>query len=475
MKLKLTLLLIAIGSWAYGQDQGESFTLEECISYGLQNNVNVKNAILDEQIAQARVKETVGIGLPQVSGSVTIQKSPKLQRFFVKYNANSPSNFIPPSAIQQQGIQDKDVVAIQNFLALKSQGVAAMNVDQMIFNGSYIVGLQASNAYKELSYKQANQTSETTVMNISKAFYNVLIAKEQLELVADNLSRLDTLYRNTAAMQQNGFAEQIDVDRLKVNINNLKVNEQAAANSLEVAMYLLKFQMNYPYDAELDLNGSLDDGAVQLIEIPEDGEWDYSSRPDYQVLLANQKLQELNIKNKYAEALPSLGAFATLGMNTQSANVGGIFKTESNFTSSQAYGTDQWYHYSTIGVRLNWNIFTGLQRTYQIQQEKLSLSKIKNSFEMLEKNIDMQIIQSRNNLTNALEALEVQSENLDLASNIYDITKTKYEEGVGSSLEVTDADNSLKQAQTNYYSALYNAIIAQLELKKSLGILYNQQ
>lgn len=473
MKQRLALLFLTLSTFAGAQSGGSGFTLEQCIAYGLENNVSVKNARLDEEIAKAKVKETVGIGLPQVSGSAVAQQSPTQQRFFTQYDPNSSFSFVDASQIP--GIQPGDVVAAKNFFQLKGVGDASVSVNQLIFNGSYIVGLQASNAYKELSVKQANQTKETTVLNISKAFYNLLIAQERLSLMDANLARLDTLYRNTAAMQQSGFVEKIDVDRLKVNINNLKVSKNALVNLVSISENLLKFQMNYPFDQSIEVVGSLQNVALEEVDVTSANQG-YESRPDYQLLQTNYKLQQLNIKNKYAEALPTIGAFAKFGMSTQSPTFGGIFKTEASFDEIEdVVGPDKWYGYNSYGIQLSWNLFTGLQRNFQIQQQKLELTKIENNFKMLERSIDLEIEQTQDKLANAVEALEVQSENQQLARSIYDITQTKYQEGVGSSLEVIEADTALKEAQTNYYSALYDAIIAQLDLKKALGILYNQQ
>lgn len=472
MKEKITMLLLLLSTWSVAQEGTGPFTLEECITYALANNVEAKNAKLDEQIAEARVKETVGIGLPQVTGSVALQQSPTQPRFFNQY-IEGQSFFISDDQADQLGLENGDVVALENIFQLKGYGDASLNINQLIFNGSYIVGLQASKAYKELSVKQSLQTDEQIIMNVSKAYYNLLIAREQLELVGANLLRLDTLYRNTRAMYENGFAEKIDADRLKVTLNNLKVSKQNIESMNDISLRLLKFQMNYPPDQDLQIAGSLQEAAIQAVDIPE--EWDYSRRPDYQVLQSNYELQKLNIKNKYAEALPTISGFANLGYSTQSPDFGGLFSTNTDIEDRNGLGPDQWYSYSTLGLRLQWNLFTGLQRSQQIQQEKLSLSKVENGFEALERSIMLDVKRSEDNLTNALSQLEVQRENAELAEEIFEITQIKYQEGVGSNLEVIEADTALKEAQTNYYSALYDAIIARLELKKALGILHNEQ
>lgn len=446
---------------------GDVFTLEQCIEYALSNGISAQNSVIDEQIAQARVKEIVGLGLPQVSGSASVTHNQKLQRFFGMYPGDDAefSFFGGPVA----GAQIGDVLAAENFFQLKSSGNMGLSVNQLIFNGSYIVGLQAANAFKDLAVKNSDQTREQVVEMVTKAYYTVLINKERLALFDANIARVDSLLRNTRALNQSGFAEKIDVDRIQVTYNNILTERDRFANINELGVALLKFQMNYPMDQPLQIAGDIQEMIIDPSVSQVSDDWDYKNRADYRVLQANHTLQKLNIKNKYAETLPSLSAFASLGYATQSNGIGGIFKTESAVEDLGQVGPDKWYGYSQFGVSLNVPIFTGLQRNYQIQQEKLSLLKIENGFKALESQIDFEIQQSSLNFENAIKSLEAQQANMDLAENVARVTKIKYEQGVGSNLEVIEAENSLRNAQTNYYTALYEAIVARVELDKARG------
>ena len=447
------------------------FTLEQCIEYALKNAVSAKNATLDEEIAQAKVKETIGIGLPQVSGSVSVDHNNKLRRFFATKqtafgfsgldDAEYP-NFYPDLA-------DDDILASQNFFQLKSSGDAGININQIIFNGSYLVGLQASNAYKNLAVRYSAQTKEQIIQQVTKAYYGVLINRERTELFTSNIGRIDTLLRNTRAMVDNGFAESIDADRIQVALNNLITERDKFNNLNELGVYLLKFQMNYPMGDPIEVSGNIQEVKVNVNLESYKENWDYKSRTDYQVLEANKKLQELNIKNQYAQSLPSISAFANLGYSTQSSNIGGIFKTNSNIEDAGGVGPDKWYGYSMFGVSLNVPIFSGLQRTYKVQQEKLTLQKINNGFENLKSGIDLEIKLSSVNFDNALRSLTAQKQNMELADKVARVTKIKYEQGVGSNLEVVEAENSLREAQTYYYNALFDAMIAKVDMDKAFG------
>lgn len=443
----------------------QSFTLEQCISYALESSVEIKNSQLDENIAKAKVRETVGIGLPQIDASVGIQHNEKLRRFFATYTGSG--GFLGDlSGIP--GIQIGDVVSAQNFFQLRSAGDAGININQILFNGSYLVGLQASNTFKELSVKTSGQTREQVISSVSKAYYLAITNQERVKLFDSNIARIDSLLRTTKALNQNGFAEKIEVDRVQVTYNNLVTERIKFVNLQILAIELLKFQMNYPMSEPIALKGTLEE-----ITPPELGtytsELDFNARWDYQILKTNRKLQELDLKNKYAAGIPSLVAFANLGYTTQSPTISGLFKTNSAIEDNGQLGPDKWYGYSLFGVSLNIPIFSGLQRNYQVQQSKLNLLKLENSTKRMESAIELEVKQARINLENAVRTVNAQRENMDLAANVARVTKIKYEQGVGSNLEVIEAESSLREAQINYYNALYDALVAKVDIDKAYG------
>ncbi|HET9054021.1 MAG TPA: TolC family protein, partial [Cyclobacteriaceae bacterium] len=275
--------------------------------------------------------------------------------------------------------------------------------------------------------------------------------------------------RNTKALYANGFAESIDADRIQVALNNLIVQRDNFLNLNELASELLKFQMNYPMDQPLYVAESIKDVAVDVDLSVYSNDWNYNARPDYQVLEANKKLQELNIRNRRAASLPQVNAFLNYGYATQSAKIGGLFKTESDIADQNGVGPDKWYNYSNYGVSLSIPLFSGLQNHQKLQQEKINLQKINNNFRSLKSNIDYEIAQAGTMYQNAIKDLHAQEQNIQLAGKVARVTKIKYEEGVGSNLEVVQAEDDLRQAQTNYYNSLYNAVLAKVDLDKAYG------
>jgi outer membrane protein len=471
MKRLIFTLFIVGPLWVQAQQTSGGFTLDQCIVYALENTVDVKNARVDEEIALAKVRETRGIGLPQVDASLDLTHNQKLPRFFAQYNVaqgfggydenGNPNLDIP-------GVNGTDIVASQNFFQLPSSGTAGLRIDQLLFNSSYLVGLKAANTYKELSYKTTEQTEINIIENVMKAYYGVLVNRERITLFDANILRMDSTLRTTRALNQNGFAEAIDVDRIQVTLNNLKSERLKYINLQNLSMVLLKYQMNYPMEQDLAVSGTLSDLKVneKLFEEYREG-WDYKNRIEYKMLDTQTRLLELDVKNKLSNSIPSLSGFVNLGYSTQSPDIGGLFKTNSNFNDNGIVGPDKWYNYSTFGVSLKVPIFSGLQRTYQVQQAKLALLKNQNSFTSLKQSIDLSISQNTVTYQNSVETLRSQEENMQLADRVARVTKIKYEQGVGSNIEVIDAERSLVTSQVNYYNALYDAILSKIDLDKA--------
>lgn len=474
----ITLVLIA-GSATFAQTDVETFTLEKCIKYSLDNGVNIQNSVLDEQIAKARVKETIGIGLPQINGSAGITYNTQLPRFFAvkqtAYGFSSVSNPTGPNYLPYDqflpNLKDNDVLAAQNFFQLKGSGNAAVSAVETI-TASYFVGLHAAQTYKQLSTRTTRQTQETTIEMVTKAFYSALINRERSKLFESNITRVDSLLRNTKALNANGFAESIDVDRIQVSLNNLITERDKFLKLQELSLELLKFQMNYPMEKEIAVTGDI---TRELVDVNWDGyleDWNYKNRSDWQLLETNRELQSLTLKTRYAAFLPSLSLNASYGYMTQSGTLGGFFKTNSVVPAeymAQGIGPDKWYAISSYGATINVPIFSGLQRTYQVQQERLRLQKLDNQFRVAKSNIDLQVKQSTILYQNAISSLDAQQRNMELAANVTKVTRIKYEQGVGSNLEVVEAESSLKEAQVNFYNALYDALVAKTDLDKAFS------
>ena len=340
----------------------------------------------------------------------------------------------------------------------KYVGRATFNLDQMIFNGSYFVGLKASRTFTELSRKDLISSQTDLVIAIKKAYYSVLVGTERLALVEKNVARLDSLLTQTRAMYTNGFAEKIDVNRVQVQYNNIITAKKTATIGLEVGLKLLKFQMGLPMAQAIVLSDNLETIRLQVLSDEFTKNFLYSNRIEYSKLEVNEALTKLDIKNTKVQYLPTLDFYGNYGVSYGTSSF-------SNFVSFGA----QWRDLGTVGIRANLPIFDGLKKSNQIQQKKIALEQIGNTKILVKNQIDMEQEQSTLSFGNSLETLKSQTLNMELAQEVYTVSVIKYQQGVGSNIEVINADASYKEAQTNYYAALYDALIASVDVEKAYG------
>ncbi len=433
----------------HAQDKKEptAFSLKQCIDYALQNQHALKNAALDEAIADDKVKEVRGIGLPQVSGSVSLTNNDPLRRMFGmgtgSYNFLA-NRVVPPG----------EVFAAPNIFQLKAGGDAGVSVTQLLFSSSYLVGLQAAKGYRELSSRLTGQARIQVIENVTKAYYLVLVNQERIKLFEKNIARLDSVLNQTKALNKNGFVEKIDVDRLEVAHNNLETEKEKFNNLLTVSKMALQFQMSMPLGTELTLTEKIADYKA---ESPSAQKADYTNRVEYSLLQSQQRLQRLDLKNNRLAYLPRIAAFCNAGFFSQSP--------EFNYFSER----NLWYNYGMYGISVTIPIFDGLQTSYKTQQSRLKLQKIENDMQSFEEAADLQVRSAQAMLTNSLSSLAAQEKNMKLAEEIARVTKIKYTQGIGSNLEVVTAETALLEAQTNYYNALYDALVAKVDYDKATG------
>lgn len=454
-RLFFSLLFVPLLGWA--QQTPQSMTLDECVSYAMTHSPQVNVSSLDRRIADARIKETRAIGLPQINGRVNYTDNLQIQQQIIP-------NFLAPAVYQV--LQAENLAnppqnggnfgTIPVAFGTKHSAVASVGVNQLIFDGSYFVGLQASHTYKTLTEQQFQQAKRDVTEGVEKAFYQVLVSEKRLGLVESNMQRLDSLMKETKAMYDNGFAEKLDYQRVKVNYNNIKVTLNNTRNMVDLGYKALKMQMGMDVETPLKLEGSLDDLDFNEDLVAADS-IAYQNRIEFKINRTNQRLTSLDMKNNKSQYLPKLNADLNLGYNTGVAKFNDLFDGQ------------QWYDFASVGVTLSIPIFDGLAKSARIQKNKAQLLQLEEQRKMLKNSISLETDRAKTDLENALENLQVQKDNMQLARDIYQQAKARYQQGLGSNLEVTNADTSRKEAETNYYNALYKAIVAKIDLEKALG------
>ncbi|MDB5158258.1 MAG: TolC family protein [Mucilaginibacter sp.] len=429
-----------------------SFSLADCIKYAYEHQDSVVNAGLDVKSAGYKVKETIGTGLPQVNGTVSFQdylKTPASLSPAFKKDPPDKVNFLNPVNI------DKNAPVQQlPFGALKYNNTFGLQASQLLFSGTFIVGLQAAKTYKELYQRSLTRSKIQTNVTVTKAYYQVLVNNEQLKLLDANINQLKQQLDQTTQQNKQGLVEKIDVDRLDVQYNNLTTNRENVARSLTLNYQLLKFQMGMPIQQDLELTDKLENiNLDQQYDLnPADTSF-YTKRIEYNLLETNLKLNQLDVKSKKAEFLP------TLNFNAGYATV-----FQENLTKF-LYRND--YPNSYIGLSLNVPIFNGFQRSYQLKESKINVQKSQNDLANVKNALNLEASSARISYFNSRQSLNNQKRSRELAQEVLRVSKIKYSQGVGSSIEVTQAQTDLENADNQYIQALYNALISKVDLDKA--------
>jgi len=443
---KLILLFgtgwIALNSFSQTKDTSSySFSLQKAIEFALQNQKDIKNALIDEQIAQKKVNEIAGMGLPQINSS-----------FDLKEFIEIPTSLIPAEIF---GGAPGTYAAVK--FGTKYNATAGIDASQLIFSGEYFLGVKASKVYVELSSKSTQRTKIETSATVSKAYYTVLVNEERIKLIDATVSRIKKTLMDTKALLDNGFVEKIDYDRLTVTYNNLLVEQEKIQRLLSLGTYLLKYQMGMDVNATLTLTDKLADVKFDFTNNVSAQKFDYEKRVEFGLFQTQYKLAKLDLKRQRLSYLPTAFAYGSLSGSAQ-RNEFDIFDTDK-----------KWFPTSVIGAKITMPIFSGFQRHSKNQQAKLSLQKAENNIDFIKNSIDLEIASSTAILQNASSSLENQKKNILIAEDVVRVSKLKYEQGVGSNLEMITAETSLKEAQTNYFNALFDALVAKIDFDKANG------
>lgn len=428
------------------QQQGNSYSLQQAIDYALKNSPNYLNAELDQQSAEFRKREVAGAGLPQISGSIDL-----------KDYISIPTSLIPGDFVGIPGTY------IPVKFGTKYNATAGLSASQLLFSSDYIFGLKAAKEYINLSKISVTRSKADLVSQVSKAYYNVIINKDRMKLLDANLNRLKKIYDDTKASNQQGFVELIDVERLEVQYNNLVTEKEKTVKLIGLSETMLKFQIGYKLNDEIVLSDSLNVDTQNFQELNA-SQIDITQRPDYQVLKTQQGLLDLDVKRLKWGYLPTLSAYGSYQYNKQRNK----FDFFSNSTTDP---TNKWFNIALIGATLNLNIFDGLQRHNKIQQAKITSLKNMNSIRNIELAATMEATSASISYNNAYSTLQAQKRNMQLAQHIVDVAQKKYSGGVGTNLEVVTAETSLTEAQTNFYNAVFDMMVAKIDYQKAIGTL----
>jgi outer membrane protein TolC len=419
-----------------------SFDLEGAIKYGIENNASKKLDALELAKANAEIREYISIGLPKISGSVNLQ-----------HFVDIPTSILPGEFTGQPPGSYSTIK-----FGLRNNFNAGVDLNTLIFDGSFFVGLRAQKLYRELVKKQANMTDYQISKNITQAYLTVLIAQKNRDQLLKNVRLLAENLEETKLFYDNGFIEKLDVDRLSLSVDNLNAEVEKIERTVRLLENLLKFQMSYPLEQDIELIESLDDRVDRILVEGYNPETkiDYDNRPEYETILLGEELNNINIKSMQSGYLPSLRGFASYQSVLQrndlfDENGPGFFPT------------------TIVGLSLNVPIWDGNTRHSQIQQAKVDRDKTLIDKMEFERAVTLEVLNSRIQFENARSSVNNAKRSESLANSIYEVAQIKFKEGVGSSLELSQAESELFQAQSNYINALYDLVEAKSNLEFALG------
>ncbi len=457
MRINLIFLLVTLFSIQIAAQT--SFTVDEAIEYAMQRSASLKMKQIDIAEAEYEIKSLRSNGLPKVNGTVNYQYFPAvpqtpLEDFITPIVINVLNNTVA----QGNEIPFPDPQVFEFSFVTKNNLSANIEASSLIFDGSYLAALKAARLYKTFVDEGVAVAEQDIRNNVTKAYLAVLILDKNKETIQNNITNLERTYFEMNEMYKEGFIEKLDVQRIELTLSRLRSESQKLLQVENLSKNLLKFQMDYPLSDDIELTEDLETviGMAQIDDVDLESPISYDLRPEYRQIKRGLELQDLNVERLERSNWPSLSAFANLGESLQRNNL---------FDSNEA----GWLPSAVVGLNLNVPIYDGGFRKAEIGKAKLANDRALLELENFERAVALQIYNARLQFVNAKTTLENAEYTLVLTEEIYETTQIKFREGVGSSIESTQAEASLFEAQSNYINALYDLLNAKTDLDIAIG------
>jgi outer membrane protein TolC len=446
---RLILMLLAMCSInaALLAQEPTKFTIKEAVEYAKKHNISMQSRRIDEDLSRKKVKEVLADGLPQVSAGLSYTNNIQIatQRL-----PNFINDALPPGS-------PRGPEFINAQFGVANSLTATAQLTQLIFDGTYFLGIKAAQEFVQMSELQTQQTERDVEINTVKAYYSVLMAEKRLAMMDDNMRSLDSTMHSMRALALQGFAEMIDTARIALSMSNLRIQKNRLEDQRRVMLNVLKLQMGFDVTKPIALAETSESLEAQLKVIDVSTEGNIVNRSEYKILDQQVKLGMLD-KRRYL-----VGYYPTLK---------GSFNHQQNtFANKGDLGQlgNPWFPGTSWGLSLNVPIFTGFKRKSWVQQADLRLQQYQLTKEQFEQSYANEVFTARTNYLRAVESYNVQKQNVDLANDIKTIAKIKLQEGLGTSLEYTTAETESATAQGNLIIALYEVMMAEIDYRKAVG------
>ena len=454
--ISVALGMCLIGYTGFGQEKRDTMaaktdtlklSITQAQQYALENNRSILNANLDVESAKKKIWETTSTGLPQINSTVSasyILTMPDFYEQFLTPSIASHFTGVPDSANRVNAAVKK---ALDD---MRFSGTFDIQVSQLIFSGSYLVGLQAAKVYKSLSELNKVKSIQDVLESVSNTYFTVLIAKENAVILDSTRLNLEKTLSEITQMENQGFVEETDVDQIKITLTNIKSSLDLIRRQSDISEKLLKIQLGVDFNQKIVLTDSLSNlikamsfDQLLLSDLVLD------NNVSYQMLDAQVKSSKLLLKLKKSECLPDIAAF---------------YQHEELLNSNAISFTPP----DLIGLKVNIPIFSSGGRYSRIKQAKFDLQKSINNRDETADMLKLQFYQSKSALVSAKDKYESDKSNLKLSEKIYKRALIKFQNGMMSSMDLTQTQNQFLNSQSTYYQSIQNLITEKNKLEKML-------
>ena len=440
MRTLITVLLLICPLAILAQEQEHSYSLEEAVAYALTHNYSAINADRDIVDAQKQKWETIATGLPQINAAVNYQNQLK------QVQAQFPSILVPEQFLPAGVVQSPETF-VPIIFGQPQQITASGTLTQQIFDGSYIVGVQATKTFLNFSQNSKEKTSLEVQKAVVEAYGNVLLAKESVAILEKNKETLEKNLYETKKIYENGLGDQESVDQLQITASSINSQLKNAKRLEKITVQMLNLVMGIPIDETTILTENLDVLTQKQIDFNLiDADLTIENNVDYKLATNLNEQRYFELKLAKSRALPTLNAFINYG----AVSYGDTF---SFLDQGQDY-----FGFSTFGVDLNIPIFSSFRRSASTQRAKIAYDKAKTQLTETQQQIKLQVEGAKSNYTLAIEEYETAKQNLSLAKRIENKNQIKYTEGLATSFELRQAQIQLYASQQEYLQSMVSVI-----------------
>ncbi|MBA4407923.1 MAG: hypothetical protein C0397_00690 [Odoribacter sp.] len=464
-QILLLAIMVLCGTMTAIAQEPVKLSLQDALILASKNNTNILNSDLDLKIAQKKVWGTISSGLPQISGKGSYSHIFKVPTLSFGGKTILSNTEVPWDPTTQSGtlssltlsngeniyLNSEEGTPIE--LGLKNNTTFDLTLSQLIFSGSYIVGLQATKVYYGLTKQTAEKTRLDVIETVTNTYTMIQLAEESRKILSQNLENIDKTLYEISEMNKQGFLEKTDVDQLELTGNTVRNAMNQIDSNLEMAYRLLKIQLGMEDSQKIVLTDALEQGesltksSLQLITET----FDINQSVDYQLIQTSEKAAKLDLDLAKSSFLPTIAGFY-------------------NHTEKLKAPAFDFAPKDLIGVNLSLPIFSSGQRSSVVSQKRMALEKAKNTKQLVSSSLTMQASQYQSDVKLKLERFQNQKKSKELSDEIYQRTLEKYKQGIASSMDLMTSQNQYLTNLTNYYQSIYDLQGSKSKLEKLFNI-----